>query len=261
MAGFSGGRKSVCPGLSSLDTIRLFHGYTFLSNPHAQNAVLSGNPCHEESLSVARAVGVDFSLNVVLNRSRDVIAAFAGSLVAAHDAACTFAASGSVQTVTAPADIAVVSSGGYPLDATFYQCVKGFVSCLAALKPNGTIIAFGSCAEGIGSPEYTHTMQKYANDDWRLFLKDIEDPSNFTKDQWQFQMHCKALEKVGISRLHFISSGLTNTDLNSLSVNGHSVDEKNLENEIHNLLSKLYNNGMRIAVFPEGPYCVPTVSQ
>ena len=90
MAGFSGGRKSICPGLVSLETIQTFHGYKMLDDENTLNALLEGNPCHEEAFSVAEAAEVDFSVNVVLNKEREVVEAFAGDLNAAHLAACEF---------------------------------------------------------------------------------------------------------------------------------------------------------------------------
>ncbi|MBN1900094.1 nickel-dependent lactate racemase, partial [Candidatus Sumerlaeota bacterium] len=158
MAGFSGGRKSVCPGLSSLETLQKFHGYEFLSHPLAKNGSLEGNPCHEEAVSMARLCGVDFTLNVVLNKKREVVKAFAGEIESSHIAACEFVKQYACPQVKKECDVVITSSGGYPLDATFYQCVKGLVSCLPTVKKGGTIISIGGCREGIGSSEYKEMM-------------------------------------------------------------------------------------------------------
>ena len=257
MAGFSGGRKSVCPGLADLATIRQFHGYRTLASPMARNAMLDGNPCHVEALSAARQAQVDFTLNVVLNRQRETAAAFAGELEQAHAAACQFAASCVCPKVREPADVVITSSGGYPLDATFYQCVKGFVSCLPAVKAGGTIIAFGGCREGIGSPEYTRTMAQYSGN-WQKFLCDIADGRQFTKDQWQYQMHCRTLAKVGRENLHFITPGLGADRVGDLSVTLHSVSGTGLGAYLQDLADKAISRGATLAVLPEGPYCAPT---
>jgi nickel-dependent lactate racemase len=256
MAGFSGGRKGVCPGLSSLDTIRNFHGEPFLADPRATNAVLSGNPLHEESLSVARPAGVDFTLNIVLDKARRVVRAFAGGLESAHDAACAFVRSCAIRPVQRPADIVVTSSGGYPLDVTFYQCVKGFVSCLPAVRKGGTIIAFGGCAEGVGSPEYAELMRRYAGR-WREFLADIRHPGVFTKDQWELQMQARALDKIGPQGLHFISDGLAAATLDTLTVTGHPAKLGGVGPVVQQILDRALAAGATLAVFPEGPYCVP----
>lgn len=256
MAGFSGGRKAVCPGLVALETVRQFHGHAFLSNPLARNGNLEGNPLHLEALSVARMAGVDFSLNVVMNRERRVVGAFAGELQAAHGAACSFAADCACRTVTEPADVVVTSSGGYPLDATFYQCVKGFVSCLPAVRPRGTIVAFGGCSEGVGSTAYDSLMERYSGR-WRSFLEDIKQPDYFVKDQWQFQFHARALRKVGQDRLHFVTPGLPQETLDYLSVNGYAVNGGRVKAVLQELVDAAVADDATVAVLSEGPYCAP----
>lgn len=256
MAGFSGGRKAVCPGLASLDTIRSFHGERSLSDPAARNANLDGNPLHEEAVSVARLAGVDFSLNVVLDGGRRLVRAFAGELAAAHGAACGFVRECACREVGREADVVLTSSGGYPLDATFYQCVKGFVSCLPAVKEGGKVIAFGGCSEGAGSPEYAALMEDYSGR-WREFLADIKEPGVFTRDQWQFQMHARALEKVGQENLHFVTDGLSAATLQKLSVNGHAAGAGGVGRIVQRLLGRALARGGTLAVFPEGPYCAP----
>lgn len=253
MAGFSGGRKAVCPGLSSFETVQNFHGYEFLASEKACNGNLKGNPLHEEALSVAKAAGVDFSLNVILNKNRNVIKAFAGDIDLAHLAACEFVAGCACPAVEKVADVVLTSSGGYPLDASFYQCVKGMVSCLPAIKKGGTIISFGGCSEGIGSGNYSGTMIKYEGS-WKEFLKDIA-AGLFIKDQWQYQMHCRTLKKVGQKNLIFITDGLKQNTLNHLSVNGFSVE--NVQQKVQELIDRFVAEGKKIAAFPEGPYCGP----
>jgi nickel-dependent lactate racemase len=254
MAGFSGGRKAVCPGLASLATVRNFHGAEFLANPAARNANLDGNPLHEEALSVARAVGVDFAVDVVLDQRRRVVRAFAGDIEAEHAAACEFARECACRTVAEPADVAVTSCGGYPLDATFYQCVKGIVSCLPAVRPGGEIIAFGGCSEGIGSDDYTRVMRSYAGR-WRAFLDDIRRSGVFVRDQWQLQMHCRALDRVGQNGLHFATPGLTAETLVDLSVTGHHASD--VAATVQGQIDRAVASGRTLAAFPEGPYCAP----
>lgn len=256
MAGFSGGRKAVCPGLSSLETVRKFHGYEFLSNLLACNGNLEGNPCHLESLSVAELAKVDFSLNVVLNNERQLVRAFAGGLGEAHSAACEFVSSCSCPKVGTEADLAITSCGGYPLDATFYQCVKGIVSCLPAVKRGGTAISFGSCLEGVGSKEYQGIMEKYSGR-WKDFLKDIQSSPEFIKDQWEMQMHCRALEKLGQENLYFISDGLPKRTIGRLSINGVCANNRKVQKSVQAILDGILKKGMKTAVFPEGPYCAP----
>jgi nickel-dependent lactate racemase len=259
MAGFSGGRKTICPGLASLDTVRNFHGYTFLSDPKASNANLDGNPLHDESLSVARLAPPDFSVNVVLNRHRQMVTAFSGGLEEAHAAACNFVRSAACPPVAREADLAVTSCGGYPLDSTFYQCVKGFVSCLPAVRKGGAIVAVGSCTEGVGGPEYASLMERYSGS-WRTFLTDIRQDGFFTKDQWQLQMHIRALERVGEENVFLASEGLDGASLERLSVTGIDIGEGTIERAVQARIDRLVRVGRTVAAFPEGPYCAPLAS-
>ncbi|KPK59008.1 MAG: hypothetical protein AMK73_08875, partial [Planctomycetes bacterium SM23_32] len=256
MAGFSGGRKAVCPGLASLETVRRFHGPAFMSDPRARNASLSGNPCHEEALSIARMAPPDFTLNVALDPARRVVRAFGGEMEAAHEAACRFVRECACPPVEREADVVVTSSGGHPLDATFYQCVKGFVSCLPAVREGGAVVALGGCTEGIGSPQYEGLMKRYAGK-WRRFLDDVRAPGFFVKDQWQFQLHAGALAKVGPGSLHFVTDGLPAEELAQLSVTSHAAPPGEVEAVCQELLNELAAAGGTVALLPEGPYCTP----
>ena len=137
MAGYSGGRKAICPGLASLETMKIMHGPGILEHPNASPGVLDGNPFHEEALEIARMAGVDFIVNMALDEARQPVGVFAGELDAAHRRACAIV-SQQTRVEVEPADIVVTSSAGAPLDATFYQAIKGPVGALSAVKPGGT---------------------------------------------------------------------------------------------------------------------------
>jgi nickel-dependent lactate racemase len=255
MAGFSGGRKAICPGLASLQTIKMFHGYRFLSDPHAANTVLEGNPCHLENSSIARICPADFSVNIVLDRHKQLNHIVSGDPCLSHEATIAYVKKHCCKAVTAAADVALTSCGGYPLDDTFYQCVKGFVNTLPALKRGGIILAFGSCTEGIGSPEYRELMMRYSH---RIhdFLHDIRN-GQFVKDQWQFQMHIRVLEQIGAENLHFFNADIPADKLERLSVHAHPIDRDKLVDAIQMEIDRAVASGKRMAIFPEGPYCAP----
>lgn len=253
MAGFSGGRKSICPGLSSMHTIQRFHGYSFLSNPRADTCLLEGNPCHEEALSVARAAGVDFTINAVINKDKEMVALFAGTMEQAHAEACRFVKKHGCAMVQGSADLVITSCGGAPLDTTFYQCVKGLVSCVPAVKPGGKIIALGSCSEGVGSREYTDLLVRYANR-WQQFIDDISTTDIVQKDQWQLQMHTRALQRVGQENLIFFTDGLSEEVLSKMSVSGVRCSPSEIAQRIRRLIREL-PPGATVGCIPEGPYC------
>ena len=256
MAGFSGGRKAVCPGLASLETVQQFHGYDFLANPRADNARLEGNPCHLEALSVARAVGVDFSLNVVLNHKREIIRAYTGELDAAFRVACEFVQKHANPVLDQEYDVVLTSSAGYPLDTTFYQCIKGLTSVLPAVKSGGHMISIGGCAEGIGSENYKKLLFKYA-DNYKKFLQDISSTKEVLKDQWQFQMQTRALEKIGADHIHFFTDAIKQDELDQLSC--HGISTTNVQDAVQRKINEFVEQGKSICATPEGPYCSPVI--
>lgn len=260
MAGFSGGRKAICPGLVDLDTIQKFHGYAFLSHPNATSSVMVDNPCNLENTSVAQLCPPDYSINVILDNHKKINTIVSGELFASHLRSVQFVKAACCPLVTEIADVALTSSGGYPLDATFYQCVKGLVNCLPAVREEGEIIAFGSCMEGIGSPEYAALLEKYSGETHR-FIEDIKERRFFIKDQWQLQMQVRVLKKTGKQNLHFYTSSIPQERLSLLSVTPHGVASQDIEKAIQSHIDQLVAAKKRIAAFPEGPYCSPVSRQ
>ncbi|RPJ17436.1 MAG: nickel-dependent lactate racemase [Desulfobacteraceae bacterium] len=256
MAGFSGGRKAICPGLCSLDTVKIFHSFGFLDDPCAVNGNLEGNPLHYESLSIARQADAGFAINLVVDRKHRVAEAVAGDLEASHEEACRLVNKYTCPPVAQKKDVVITSSGGYPLDATFYQCVKGMVSCLPAVKKGGVVVSAGSCSEGIGSDEYQKIMHEYSGR-WGDFLDHIKSTDHIIKDQWQFQMQTKTLQHVGDDNLIFVTGGLKASDLARLSVKGIDASEGSVQENVQKILDGFIKEGRSIAVIPEGPYCAP----
>lgn len=256
MAGFSGGRKSICPGLSSLDTVCRFHGYEYLSDDRARNANLEANPLHEESLSIARHAGVDFLINTILNKDHQTVDILCGDLEAAHQAAVIKVRQYACPKVGTPADLVITGSGGYPLDATFYQCVKGMVSCLPALKQSGALYSLGECSEGVGGPEYAELLCRFSG---RLeeFIDYIRKPGVFIKDQWEIQMQVRAQRKAEAANLHFFSDRLSDAAMAKLSVVPHPVPVTVIQSELNRIMAEAVKSGKSVALFPEGPYCAP----
>jgi len=185
MAGYSGGRKMVLPGLASRENIFAFHSPRMLAHPRAATGVLDGNPVHEMALEAARAVGVDFCVNVTIDADKRLTGVFAGELVASHLAAVKFG-DGFWSCATArPADVVIVSGGGAPLDATFYQAIKGAVAGAPVVKQGGTVIVVAECAEGLGSDEFVAEMRGLG--DPQAYLDLITKRDRMVVDQWQLQ--------------------------------------------------------------------------
>jgi len=255
MAGFSGGRKGVCPALVDLATVQRFHGYETLADPRADNGVLEGNPCHEIALAVARTVGVDFLLNVAITRDRRLAGIYGGDLERAHAAGCADAADWAAAEIDEPFDLVVTNGGGYPLDATFYQTVKGMCTALPALAEGSTLLVVSECSERLGSEAFSELLVGYHND-WRRFLADIEADKGRTRlDQWEYQMQCRVLARIGPERLWFVSDGIGQRLQMHLSVNpmlGAGEARDRAQRAIDRFLAD--RPDARVAVIPDGPY-------
>lgn len=255
-AGYSGGRKGVCPALVDLRTIQRFHGYETLADPAADTGVTEGNPCHEIALDVARAVGVDFLLNVAITRDRQVAAVYAGDLEAAHEAGCRDVAEWTTAEVDEPADLLITNGGGFPLDETFYQSVKGMCTPLPAVGPETTMLEVTGCGEGVGSSAYHELMTCYAGA-WQLFLRDIAASGETRLDQWQYQIQSRVLSRIGVDRLWLVTDGLAPEVQRQLSVTpilGEGSAQQRAQRAVDGYLAD--HPGARVVVVPEGPYTI-----
>ncbi len=254
MAGFSGGRKGVCPALVDLATVQRFHGYKTLAHPKAENGILDGNPCHEIALKVAKAVGVDFLFNVTITRDRKLAGVYCGDLEAAHLAGCREVAKWTTAEVDAPFDLVVTNGGGYPLDETFYQTGKGMCTAMPALGGNSTLLIASHCGEKLGSKAFTDLMLRYDND-WQRFLADIAATDTTEHDQWGYQMHAKLLALIGRERLRLVSDGIDAEMQKHITVNpvlGSGDAQQRTQRAIDEFLAA--HDGARMAVIPDGPY-------
>ncbi len=255
MAGFSGGRKGVFPALVDLASIQRFHGFDTLADPRADNGILEGNPCHELSLEIARSVGVDFLFNVAITRERKIAGIYCGDLVEAHLAGCREVAAWTTAEVPGPLDLVVTCGGGYPLDQTFYQTVKGMCTALPALGPETTLLQVSACGEGIGSPAYTKLILAWGSD-WRGFLEHIRANRHQTAlDQWELQVQCRVLERIGTERLWFATDGIPQELQGKLGLTpifGDGDAVQRAQRALDGYLSAL--PGARVAAIPEGPY-------
>ena len=191
-AGFSGGRKSVLPGVVSAKTVMYNHNSEFINSDKARTGLLDGNPIHMDMLAAAKAANLCFICNVVIDAHKKVIAAFAGNLEAAHAAGTKFAGElAGVQAV--PADIAITSNGGYPLDQNIYQAVKGMSAAEATCRPGGVIIIAAACNDGHGGQAFYDWFLKYQSAR-TVMTKILTIPRDSTiADQWEAQILARIL--------------------------------------------------------------------
>jgi lactate racemase len=186
-AGFSGGPKMVAPGLAGLETVMELHNAARIGHPKATWGVTHGNPIHDDVREIARMTGVDFALDVTLNRDQQITAAFAGDLFEEHLAACEAARTNAMRAVQRPFDVVVTTNSGYPLDQNLYQAVKGMSAAAKIVKESGTIICAAECRDGI--PNHGAYGQILASRPSPRELLDMITAPGFSRpDQWQVQI-------------------------------------------------------------------------
>lgn len=251
MAGFSGGRKLICPGLVALETVKVWHSPRFLEHANARSGVIEDNPVHEENTWIARRAGCDFIVNTVIDDRRRILSIVAGHMQEAFEEGVRFVRPLVTDTVPEPVDVVVISSAGYPLDTTFYQTVKGMVAALDIVKPGGTIILAAGMAHGIGSPEFQSLYEDNASP--AAFMDRILNTDYFVTDQWQLEEQAKVLRKA---KVKVVTDGLDAKTLERLFVE----PAQSVEAAVAECLGE-YGPDATIAVIPKGPYVIAQVAE
>ena len=192
-AGFSGGRKSILPGICNAATVNENHSYKAISSPYSTTGVLEHNPIHEDMVYAARKVNVQFILNVALNGEKKVVAAFAGDLEEAHATGVKFVRE-LAQCPSITGDIVITSNGGYPLDQNLYQSPKAVATAEACCKDGGVIIMCASCFDGMGGTNFEKLIVKGTVDEIDAYLSKIP-PKETIAEQWCAQIYSRILKK------------------------------------------------------------------
>jgi nickel-dependent lactate racemase len=248
MAGYSGGRKVIAPGVAHRDTITTFHSARFMEHPCARNCVLEGNPLHEEQLEVVRMLGGALALNTVIDEERRLSFVNFGEIVESHLQAVRHMRAFAEVPVPEKFRTVVTSAAGYPLDKTYYQTVKGMVGPLEILDQAGDLIIASECSEGMGSAEFIDAQRRLVQGGPERFVEEIMQKRFADIDEWQTEMQLKPM-RVGSIRL--FSEGLDEAarHLTGVELIG-SVEEA--------VVASVARSGdRRVAIIPEGPYVVP----
>lgn len=191
-AGFSGGRKSVLPGIAARETVFANHCAEFINDPHSRTGILDGNPIHRDMLYAAEKANLRFILNVVIDPAKRIVRAFAGDMKLAHQAGCDFLKKAAGVNVP-ESDIAITSNGGYPLDQNVYQCVKSATAGEAAVREGGCIIVCAGCRDGHGGESFYRMLSSHSAAE--ILAATAATPRNKTiPDQWQYQILARIMQ-------------------------------------------------------------------
>lgn len=196
-AGYSGGRKSVLPGVASRTTVLANHCSEFIANSHSRTGILDGNPIHRDMVWAVKKAKLAFIVNVVINEKKEAIYAVAGDAEAAHKAGCDFLSS-LCKVDAKPADIVISTNGGYPLDQNIYQAVKGMTAAEATVKKGGVIIMLAKSNDGHGGNDFYHQLADEPDIRKTLDLFLSRGRNETKPDQWQTQIFIRILLKATV---------------------------------------------------------------
>lgn len=249
-AGFSGGRKSILPGISSIKTLEFMHGPEMVAHPLTRYGVLEGNPFHEAGLTIMEQAGADFIVNVTLDTDKNITGVFSGHPVKAHIEGVEFLSRHCVHTLKEPLDFVVTTNAGAPLDCNLYQTAKGISGVAGATREGGVILIATECLEGFGSEEYRAVFEHATTP--QAFIEKLMKKEFFLPDQWCAQETYQVMLK---NEIWVHTQGIDADTLRRL----HFRPVKNISEAIAELLDR-FGQGARWAIVPDGPLLILKVN-
>jgi nickel-dependent lactate racemase len=250
MAGYSGGRKVIAPGVAHAETITTFHSARFMADPAAVACNLRKNPLHEEQLEIVKLIGGAMGLNTVLDEHRQLSFVNFGEIIKSHEQAVDFVRQYCEVKVPKKYRTVVTTASGYPLDKTYYQTVKGMVGAMNILEPGGDLIIASECSEGFGSEEFCESQRRLVDLGPDTFLNQLFEKSHADIDEWQSQMQ---LKPMGVGQIHLYCPQLSAKQWEITGVNQIASLEQAILDSVQR------QGASEIAVIPEGPYVEPSV--
>jgi lactate racemase len=248
MAGYSGGRKVVVPGIASAETIRRLHSAAFMEHPGARQCNLKDNPLHQEQLEIVAMLGEVYALNTVIDEQRNLCLVNFGEINRSHLAAVEFIRAGCEIPVGRRFGTVITSAAGHPLDKTYYQTVKAMVTPLDILESGGDLIVASACSEGLGSPDFRASQKRLVELGPSAFLSSISGKRLAEIDEWQSEMQLKPMRQA---RIALYTDGLPDEDRRLTGVT--LIDS--IGQTVRQSLARSADPA--VAVIPEGPYVVP----
>lgn len=242
-AGYSGGRKSILPGIAGRTTVLANHCAEFINNDNARTGILENNPIHEDMLWAAKQAKLKFIVNVVLNSEKEVIYAVAGDAEQAHKKGTEFL-SAQCGVKAAYSDIVITTNGGYPLDQNVYQAVKGMTAAEATVKDGGVIIMLASSTDGLGGDHFYHQLADEADITKTMDMFLARDRNETAPDQWQAQILVRILLK---STVIYVSQMPDDVVRKMHMIPAHSIDEA-----IKTAKQVLQKDDVSITAIPDG---------
>lgn len=251
--GFTGGRKSLMPGIASEKAVMHNHGPQMMDHPLAVNGVIEGNPQHEDAMEFAKAIKVDFILNLVLNQDQRLCRAVAGNIVEAWLKGVELSKAFREVTLPEACDVAITASG-YPLDQVLYQGPKitsaVFRVAQRVIRDGGTIILPMEATEGIGHHREFYELMCVGNGDPKAIIERCY--SHPTKDQWGAQIWARTLEKLNMI---IVTERVPPSLIERMGIK-HCYT---LQEAVEQVIAQ-YGPNCKIAVFPKATSVLPKIA-
>lgn len=248
MAGYSGGRKVIAPGIAHEDTIRTFHNTHFMESLSVRNCNLDRNLLHSEQLEIVRMLGDVFAVNVCLDAQRRVAFVNFGEVIASHAEAVNFMRPFAEVPVNKRFRCVITSAAGYPLDQTYYQTIKGIVGALGILEKGGSLLIASECSEGLGSRGFREAQALLASKGVDGFLMEARKRALAKVDEWQT---VKLIEAIRDCRVHLYTTGLNAEERSLSGIICHGAWAE----AVNAVLAE--SKAADVAIIPEGPYVIP----
>jgi nickel-dependent lactate racemase len=238
----------VAPGLAGLETVLTLHDAARIGDPRARWGVIEGNPIHDDIRAIAAATEVTFSLDVILNRDKEIVSAFGGDLFEMHRAAVEQARRLAMRPVSGLFDVVVTTNSGYPLDQSLYQAVKGMSAAYQVVRPGGVIVCAAECRDGFPDHGSYRELLTSASSPQAL-LADIASRRETVPDQWQVQIQARIQADC---RVIVHTTYLSDADLAAAHLEQTADPSAAVAAALRSA-----GAGARVCVLPEGPQTIP----
>jgi len=249
--GFSGGYKSIVPGIAGADTIIANHSAENIASRFARFRVPENNPLVDNSSEIGRKIGVDFAINLCINENHKITKIAAGDIEKIHKKLVNFQIENVFQDIETPFDIVVCGNGGFPLDLNLYQAVKSMAIGEMGVKKGGTIISVNECSEGIGIGQDKFKELIFSGRTPKEIYDKILSKEIVVADQWQIQVLTRILMKSEV----YIISSLDETEIGNIGLKSAET----VEDAIRDSLIK-HGPDANILILPNGPQILPLIN-
>jgi nickel-dependent lactate racemase len=246
--GFSGGRKSIVPGIAGEKTIQANHSAEMIDSKYSRFGFYDENLLHQNSIEIGKKVYPDFTINVCINEQHLITKVSAGDLESTHQELVNYQLEKVFQPINTLYDIVVCGNGGYPLDLNLYQAVKSMAIGELSVKQGGTIISVNECRDGIGIGQDKFKELLFSKSSPEELYSKIITKKIIVPDQWEIQVLARILQKAEV----YLISELDKRGIGNIGLKYASTIEEAIEYALNK-----HGSDAKILILPNGPQILP----